>query len=300
MESFDELIAIMSRLRGPGGCPWDREQTHRSIRKYVIEEAYEVAEAIDRDDPAELCAELGDLLLQVVFHSEMAREAGRFSVDDVCRGIVDKMRRRHPHVFGDVEVDGAAQVVRNWEEIKKRERGADASAIDGVPRALPALQRAERIGEKASRVGFDWPDVDGVLRKVDEERVELAEAMLSGDRARIADELGDLLLATANLALAHAGEEVPVAIVLGRMRLAEPVVLVQQVARLGRARRRRRPAARMVASPFAGLQRIDIVVPLRLLLRTGGTHTDIDELRLVLKRAGHGPSMGGRNVPFQN
>ena len=133
MESFDELIAIMSRLRGPGGCPWDREQTHRSIRKYVIEEAYEVAEAIDRDDPAELCAELGDLLLQVVFHSEMAREAGRFSVDDVCRGIVDKMRRRHPHVFGDVEVDGAAQVVRNWEEIKKRERGADASAIDGVP-----------------------------------------------------------------------------------------------------------------------------------------------------------------------
>ena len=200
MESFDELIAIMSRLRAPGGCPWDREQTHRSIRKYVIEEAYEVAEAIDRDDPAELCAELGDLLLQVVFHAEMAREAGRFSVDDVCRGIVEKMRRRHPHVFGDVEVDGAAQVVRNWEEIKKRERAADASAIDGVPRALPSLQRAERIGEKASRVGFDWPDVDGVLRKVDEERTELAEAMRSGERTRIADELGDLLLATANLA----------------------------------------------------------------------------------------------------
>lgn len=200
MESFDELIAIMARLRAPGGCPWDREQTHRSIRKYVIEEAYEVAEAIDSDDPSELCAELGDLLLQVVFHAEMAREAGRFSVDDVCRGISEKMRRRHPHVFGDVEVDGAAQVVRNWEEIKKRERGADASAIDGVPRALPALQRAERVGEKASRVGFDWPDVDGVLRKVDEERAELAEAMRSGERARIAAELGDLLLATANLA----------------------------------------------------------------------------------------------------
>lgn len=200
METFDELIAIMARLRAPGGCPWDREQTHRSIRKYVIEEAYEVAEAIDRDDPAELCAELGDLLLQVVFHAEMAREAGRFAIDDVCRGIVEKMRRRHPHVFGDVEVDDAAHVVRNWEEIKKRERGADASVIDGVPRALPALQRAERIGEKAARVGFDWPDVGGVLAKVEEERAELAEAMASGERDRIAAELGDLLLATANLA----------------------------------------------------------------------------------------------------
>lgn len=200
MESFDELIAIMSRLRAPGGCPWDREQTHRSIRKYVIEEAYEVAEAIDHDDANELCAELGDLLLQVVFHAEMAREAGRFAIDDVCRGIVDKMRRRHPHVFGDVAVEGAADVVRNWEQIKQRERGAGASVIDGVPRALPALQRAERIGEKAARVGFDWPDVDGVLRKVDEERAELAEAMRSGARERIAHELGDLLLATANLA----------------------------------------------------------------------------------------------------
>lgn len=200
MESFDELIAIMTRLRASGGCPWDREQTHRSIRKYVIEEAYEVAEAIDHDDPTELCAELGDLLLQVVFHSEMAREAGRFTVDDVCRGIVDKMRRRHPHVFGNVVVDGAEDVVRNWEQIKQRERGARSSVIDGVPRALPSLQRAERIGDKAARVGFDWPDVAGVLRKVDEERTELDEALRSGARDRIAHELGDLLLATANLA----------------------------------------------------------------------------------------------------
>lgn len=200
MESFDELIAIMARLRAPGGCPWDREQTHQSIRKYVIEEAYEVAEAIDHDDPRELCAELGDLLLQVVFHAEMAREAGRFTVDDVCRGIVDKMRRRHPHVFGDVSVTGADDVVRNWEQIKQRERGADASVIDGVPRALPALQRAERIGDKAARVGFDWPDVEGVLHKVDEERAELGEALSTGARDRIAAELGDLLLATANLA----------------------------------------------------------------------------------------------------
>lgn len=200
MSDVSRLQEIVARLRAPDGCPWDREQTHRSIRKYVIEEAYEVAEAIDHDAPAELCAELGDLLLQVVFHAEMAQEAGRFTIDDVCRGIVDKMRRRHPHVFGDVPVAGSADVVRNWEAIKQRERGADASVIDGVPRALPALQRAERIGEKAARVGFDWPDVDGVLRKVDEERAELAEALHSGDRARIADELGDLLLATANLA----------------------------------------------------------------------------------------------------
>jgi nucleoside triphosphate diphosphatase len=200
MERFDELVQIMERLRAPGGCPWDREQTHQSIRKYVIEEAYEVAEAIDRDDAQELCSELGDLLLQVVFHAEMAREAGRFAIDDVCRAIGDKMERRHPHVFGDLEVEGAGQVVRNWERIKAEERGPDASAIDGVPRALPALQRAERISEKASRVGFDWPDAAAVLEKVDEERGELAAAIQEGDPAAIEHELGDLLFALANLA----------------------------------------------------------------------------------------------------
>jgi MazG family protein len=200
MKAFDELVQIMARLRAPGGCPWDREQTHASIRKYVIEEAYEVAEAIDHGDARELCAELGDLLLQVVFHAEMAREDGRFDVEDVCRAIVDKMRRRHPHVFGDVTVSGADEVVRNWEQIKARERGAAASIIDGVPRALPALQRAERLGDKAARVGFDWLDAAAVLAKVDEERAELGEALAGGEPARIADELGDLLLATANLA----------------------------------------------------------------------------------------------------
>ena len=200
MQGFDELVQIMARLRAPGGCPWDREQTHQSIRKYVIEEAYEVAEAIDRDEPRELCAELGDLLLQVVFHAQMARESGRFAIDDVCRAVVEKMQRRHPHVFGDVAVDGSAEVVRNWEAIKAVERGADASAIDGVPRVMPALQRAERIGDKASRVGFDWPDAAAVLAKVDEERAELDEALAGGSRERIESELGDLLLATANLA----------------------------------------------------------------------------------------------------
>jgi MazG family protein len=200
MEAFDTLVAIMARLRAPGGCPWDREQTHESIRKYVIEEAYEVAEAIDRGEPRELCSELGDLLLQVVFHAEMAREAGRFDVDDVCTTVAEKLRRRHPHVFGDVSVSGAGEVVRNWEMIKAEERGPEASAIDGVPRSLPALQRAERIGEKAARVGFDWSDANEVLAKVDEERRELGAALAAGDRSRTEAELGDLLFAVANLA----------------------------------------------------------------------------------------------------
>jgi MazG family protein len=200
MQSFDELLETMKRLRAPGGCPWDREQTHASIRKYVIEEAYEVAEAIDRGDFDELRAELGDLLLQVVFHSEMAAEAGRFDVDAVCRGISAKLHRRHPHVFADTTVRDAEEVSRNWEQIKARERGPDASILDGVPRALPALQRAERLGEKAARTGFDWRRAEDVLAKIDEERLEVAAAVDGGDRGRIEEEIGDLLFATANLA----------------------------------------------------------------------------------------------------
>ncbi|MBU6283404.1 nucleoside triphosphate pyrophosphohydrolase [bacterium] len=200
MQDFDRLLEIMARLRAPGGCPWDREQDHRSIRKYVIEEAYEVAEAIDHGDPAELCTELGDLLLQVVFHAQMASEHGAFDAADVCRAICDKMERRHPHVFGEVLVSGSGEVLRNWERIKAHERGPGASAIDGVPRALPSLQRAERVSEKAARVGFDWPDREAVLAKVDEERAEVADALASGDAAAIEHEIGDLLLAVANLA----------------------------------------------------------------------------------------------------
>jgi MazG family protein len=200
MQSFDELVETMRRLRAPGGCPWDREQTHGSIRKYLIEEAYEVAEAIDRGDFDELRAELGDLLLQVVFHSEMAAEAGRFDVDAVCRGISAKLHRRHPHVFADTTVADADEVSRNWEQIKARERGPDASILDGVPRALPALQRGERLGEKAARTGFDWRRAEDVLAKIDEERREVADAVASGDRGRIEEEIGDLLFAVANLA----------------------------------------------------------------------------------------------------
>ncbi|MBM4268767.1 MAG: nucleoside triphosphate pyrophosphohydrolase [Deltaproteobacteria bacterium] len=199
MREFDRLVTLMARLRSPGGCPWDLEQTHQSIRKYVIEEAYEVAEAIDRDEPRELCSELGDLLLQVVFHARMAEESGRFAVADVCTAICDKLERRHPHVFGDTSVRDADEVTRNWEAIKVRERGAGASTLDGVPRSLPALQRAERISSKAAGTGFDWSRAEDVLAKVDEERAELAEALEGKDPERVADELGDLLFTLANL-----------------------------------------------------------------------------------------------------
>ncbi|MFP6663808.1 MAG: nucleoside triphosphate pyrophosphohydrolase [Deltaproteobacteria bacterium] len=200
MDAFERLVDLMQRLRAEDGCPWDREQTHASIRRYVIEEAYEVAEAIDQGDPDELRLELGDLLLQVVFHARMAEEAGEFDIAGVCEGIVAKMERRHPHVFGDTEVADAAEVSLNWEAIKARERGADASALDGVPKSMPALQRAERIGEKAAKSGFDWPNARAVLAKVAEESTELEEAIAAGDRLGRAAEFGDLLFSLVNLA----------------------------------------------------------------------------------------------------
>src|SRR5262245_55939047 len=190
MGGFEELVSIMARLRAPGGCPWDRQQTHRSIRKYVIEEAYEVAEAIDRDDPGELCAELGDLLLQVVFHAEMAREAGRFTIDDVARAIAEKMIRRHPHVFGSVEVKTAEAQTRAWEEHKQSERTAKAiaegrrpSVLDGVAVGLPALMRALDLQRRAARVGFDWPNAADVLVKIDEELTEIKTEIERGGAA---------------------------------------------------------------------------------------------------------------------
>jgi MazG family protein len=200
--TFDELVRIMERLRAPGGCPWDREQTHASIKPYLIEEAYEVVEAIDSADDAELRGELGDLLLQVVFHAQMARERGAFAIGDVLQAICDKLIRRHPHVFGDVEVQDAEEVLRNWSQIKAEERrhSEDRSALAGVPRGMPALLRAQRLGEKAARVGFDWAEARQVLAKLDEEIGELRAAVNLGDAAAIEAELGDLLLTTANLA----------------------------------------------------------------------------------------------------
>ncbi|MEQ1505087.1 MAG: nucleoside triphosphate pyrophosphohydrolase [Myxococcota bacterium] len=202
MGSLDELIAIVDRLRGADGCPWDRAQTFATLRPYVLEEAYELAEAIDRDDPDALRKELGDVLFQVALLSRIASEAGLFGIDDVARGIADKMIRRHPHVFDPTHARSAAdQGIAAWEARKAKERAgtAESSALDGVPDALPALLRAHRVSEKASTVGFDWPDTASVRAKVTEELSELDEAIASGDPDAIGEELGDLLFALVNL-----------------------------------------------------------------------------------------------------
>ena len=197
---FEELVEIMARLRGEDGCPWDREQTSESIKPYLIEETYEVLEAIDEQDPAKLREELGDLMLQVVFHAQMAEEGGAFGITGVLAGINDKLRRRHPHVFGDVKADTAQEVLFNWEQIKHAERReAQASLLDGVPRELPALLRAHRLQEKASRVGFDWKEAQAVFRKVEEELGELRDAMEGQVSEHMEAELGDLLFALVNL-----------------------------------------------------------------------------------------------------
>lgn len=201
-QAFERLVQIMHRLRGPGGCPWDGEQTHQSIKPYLIEEAYEVIEAIDRADDRELCSELGDLLLQIVFHAEMASETDRFDIVDVVRTIGDKMVRRHPHVFGDTAVTGTADVLRNWSRIKAEERknDADRSVLAGVPRGMPALLRAQRLGEKAAHTGFDWSEARAVLAKLHEELGEIEQALSAADRGAAAAELGDLLCAATSLA----------------------------------------------------------------------------------------------------
>jgi tetrapyrrole methylase family protein/MazG family protein/ATP diphosphatase len=193
------LVEIMQRLLAPGGCPWDREQTLETLRNYVIEEAHEVVDAIDGGSPDELREELGDLLLQIVFQSELARAKGWFGPDDVVAAICEKLVRRHPHVFGDAEVEGAAEVVQNWEAIKAREK-AGRGVLDGVPKALPALLRGVRVGEKAARVGFDWPDGTGARAKIDEELGELDDAVRDGDRRAVEHELGDLLFSIVNYA----------------------------------------------------------------------------------------------------
>jgi MazG family protein len=203
LEALARLLDIMARLRGPDGCPWDREQTPESLRPYLVEEAYEVLDAIDRGDAAAVRDELGDLLLQVVFHAQLASEAGRFAIADVADAIANKLVRRHPHVFADVRVRDADEVARNWSRIKAEERraaGHEGDAFSAIPAALPALMRAEQIGAKAAPLGLDWSDVRGVLAKLDEERSELDAAVRSGDRDAAARELGDLLLTVASVA----------------------------------------------------------------------------------------------------
>ena len=198
------LLEIMAKLRNKqGGCPWDLEQDFASIAPYTIEEAYEVAEAIAEGDRGHLREELGDLLLQVVFHSQMASEEGSFTFEEVAAAINDKMVRRHPHVFGEADAKDAGAVSANWESIKEQERKGkkkDDSALADVPAALPALMRAQKLQARAARVGFDWPSHEGVREKIREELLEVEEAIIRGDAAHIAEEIGDLLFAVVNLA----------------------------------------------------------------------------------------------------
>lgn len=208
MDATDRLIAIMARLRGEGGCPWDREQTPRTLRPYVLEEAHEVAEAIDGGNWEDLRDELGDLLLQVAFLARIAEEEGRFRFADVAEAIAAKLERRHPHVFGEAEARRVEDVWRRWDEIKRAEKaaaepgpgGPPASRLEGVPRGLPALGRAAAVADKAARAGFDWPEPGGILDKLAEEAGELRAALAADDRAHVEEELGDLLFTVASLA----------------------------------------------------------------------------------------------------
>jgi MazG family protein len=199
--SFDQLVALMTTLRGPQGCPWDRKQTLQTLKPFVIEESYEVVDAIDRDDRDDLKEELGDFLLQAVFIAELTREEGSFDIYDSITAIHDKLVRRHPHVFGDVEAGDAEQVLVNWEKLKNEERKAEnKSVLAGVPQSLPALLRASRLTEKAARVGFDWRRTEDVFEKIEEEIGEVHEAIAAADERKIHDEIGDLLFTVANIA----------------------------------------------------------------------------------------------------
>ena len=213
-EWFEKLAAVQARLRAPDGCPWDREQTHASLRTYLIEEAYEVLEALESGDDGKFAEEMGDLLLQIMFHSQIAKEEGRFDVSDVIREVHDKMVRRHPHVFGEKRAKDSAEVLKNWEQIKKEERIAAgrkgvegtkkedkaASLLDGVSKALPAALEGFQLTRRAARIGFDWDIVEGVFDKLSEEIGELREAVNAKDAGRIEEEMGDLLFAAVNLA----------------------------------------------------------------------------------------------------
>jgi nucleoside triphosphate diphosphatase len=200
-EPMAKLRAVMHRLRAPGGCPWDAEQTHESLLPHLIEEAYEVAEAARSGDTAHLCEELGDLLLQPFFHAEIASESGAFNIDDVARGITEKLIRRHPHVFGDAKAETSDAVLTQWDAIKRVEKGGGKKpCLDGISLGLPALMRAQKLQKKAAKAGFDWPDAEPVLAKVREEADEIAEAVRDQDSAQIEEEVGDLLFTVVNLA----------------------------------------------------------------------------------------------------
>ena len=225
--SFDSLVRIVARLRAPDGCPWDREQTHATLKPYVVEEAYEVVEAIDGGEPATLSEELGDLLLQVLLHAQVADEAGNFDITDVVAGIGAKMIQRHPHVFGDVAVSSSKEVLANWEALKKKERAAGESMFAGVPVSLPALQAAQRIQERAAHVGFDWKDTRDVLDKVAEEVEELAHARRAPE---VEDEFGDVLFALVNAAR-HLGIDAEMALRGANRKFVQRFLRMEEMAR---------------------------------------------------------------------
>jgi len=194
---FETLVDIIARLRGPDGCPWDREQTHASLREALLEECYEVLEALDEGDVKKLGEELGDLIMQVVFHAQIAAEAGQFAIGDVIRNINTKLVQRHPHVFGSLKVKDADEVLANWDELKKKERGGDTSILDNVPKQLPALSYSQEIQSRAARAGFDWENIEGIIDKLVEEVREFKQA---DSQERRALEFGDLLFTLVNLA----------------------------------------------------------------------------------------------------
>lgn len=202
-ELFERLVGIVGRLRAPDGCPWDRKQTPQSLKKYVLEEAYEVIEAIDEGRPQDVCEEIGDALFLLVFVAYLYQEAGKFRLADVLRLCAEKMIRRHPHVFGKAAVESAAEVIDQWQRIKEEEarrKAVERSAVLGnLPKTLPALQRAFRVGERASRVGFDWGSAEEIFPKLEEEIRELREALNTRDKERVTEEIGDLLFTVANL-----------------------------------------------------------------------------------------------------
>ncbi|MBI5368537.1 MAG: nucleoside triphosphate pyrophosphohydrolase [Planctomycetes bacterium] len=201
-DAFARLVEVMRRLRAPDGCPWDRQQTHDSLKRYLLEETYEVLEALDEGNPELLREELGDLLFQVVFLSRLSEERGEFTVHDAAAGIAEKLIRRHPWVFGDTRVGNAEEAKATWETLKAKERQGKKkdSVLDGIPKELPALAKALRLSQKAAKVGFDWPNLDAVLEKLDEEMQEFEEAARSGDREHAREELGDLFFVMANIA----------------------------------------------------------------------------------------------------
>lgn len=200
--SLEDLVDIMAKLRGNPGCPWDKAQTHETLKPYLVEEAYEVIDAINRKNTQDLIEELGDLLLQIVFHCHLGKERGEFDIGDVIQGVCEKMIRRHPHIFGDVTVDGTGEVLKNWEDIKREEKDikSQTQSMKNLPNTLPALMEAFKVQEKAARVGFDWESVDGALDKVYEELDELKEVYNGGIGDKITEEIGDLIFACVNVA----------------------------------------------------------------------------------------------------